>query len=145
MKIALGSDHGGLDYKNELVKFLNEKGIETIDCGTYSLDSCHYPEFAHQVAYKVKNKEVDFGVVVCTSGEGVCMVANKVHGVRCGIGYNDEVCALMRQHNHANVISFSQKFMDLEDVKRRIMIFLNTPEEGGRHQSRVDMISSLED
>lgn len=144
MKIAVGSDHGGLEYKNQIAKHLKELGHEVIDVGTYSLDSCHYPLFGAEVARKVSSGECKFGVVVCTSGEGIAMAANKIKGVRCGIAYNDEVARLMRQHNDANVIAFGQKFMVLEDVLRRVDIFLATEFEGGRHQTRVDMISELE-
>jgi len=144
MKIAIGSDHGGLEYKNAIASHLKENGYEVVDVGTYSLDSCHYPLFGAEVARKVASKECQFGVVVCTSGEGISMAANKIKGVRCGIAYNDDVARLMRQHNDANVISFGQKFMDLEDVLRRVDIFLKTEFEGGRHQTRVDMISDLE-
>lgn len=144
MKIAVGSDHGGLEYKNAIVIHLKEKGYEVVDVGTYSLDSCHYPLFGAEVARKVSSGECKFGVVVCTSGEGISMAANKIKGVRCGIAYNDDVARLMRQHNDANVISFGQKFMNLEDVLRRVDIFLSTEFEGGRHQTRVDMIRALE-
>ena len=144
MKIAVGSDHGGLEYKNAIAAYLKEKGYEVVDVGTYSLDSCHYPLFGAEVARKVASGECRFGVVVCTSGEGISMAANKIKGVRCGIAYNDDVARLMRQHNDANVISFGQKFMDLNDVLRRVDIFLSTEFEGGRHQTRVDMISELE-
>ena len=119
---------------------LKQEGNEVIDCGTYTTDSCDYPDFARKAAELVASGEVDKGIVVCTSGEGVMMTANKVRGVRCGMGYNDEVSALMRQHNNANMIAFSQKFMDLEDVKRRTHIFLNTEFEGGRHLRRVEKI-----
>lgn len=144
MKIAVGSDHGGLEYKNAIAEHLKELGHEVIDVGTYSLDSCHYPLYGAEVARKVASKECQFGVVVCTSGEGISMAANKIKGVRCGIAYNDEVARLMRQHNDANVISFGQKFMALEDVLRRVDIFLNTEFEGGRHLTRVEMINDLE-
>ena len=144
MKIAVGSDHGGFEYKNAIAKHLKELGHEVIDVGTYSLDSCHYPLYGAEVAKKVASKECRFGVVVCTSGEGISMAANKIHGVRCGIAYNDDVARLMRQHNDANVISFGQKFMTLEDVLRRVDIFLNTEFEGGRHLTRVEMINNLE-
>lgn len=144
MKIAIGSDHGGLEYKNAIAKHLKEKGYEIIDVGTYSLDSCHYPLFGAEVGRKVASGECRFGVVVCTSGEGICIAANKIKGVRCGIAYNDDVARLMRQHNDANVISFGQKFMELNDVLKRVDIFLQTEFEGGRHQTRVDMISEIE-
>ena len=144
LRIAIGSDHGGVDQKDEVVKYLKSKGYEVVDVGTNSHDSCHYPVFGAEVAKRVANKDCNFGIVICTSGEGICMAANKIKGVRCGIGYNDEVSCLMRQHNDANVIAFGAKFMDTKDVIRRIEIFLSTEFEGGRHQTRVDMISELE-
>ena len=144
LKIAIGSDHGGVDQKNAVVDYLKNKGYEVTDVGTNSHDSCHYPFFGKAVAELVSQGKCDYGVVICTSGEGICMTANKVKGIRCGIGYNDEVSRLMRQHNDANVIAFGAKFMSDEDVKRRIDIFLNTEFEGGRHQLRVDMIKELE-
>ena len=144
LRIAIGSDHGGVDQKDEVVKYLKSKGYEVIDVGTNSHDSCHYPLFGAEVARKVANKQADFGIVICTSGEGIAIAANKIKGIRCGIGYNDEVSRLMRQHNDANVISFGAKFMETKDVIRRIDIFLSTEFEGGRHQTRVDMISELE-
>ena len=144
MKIAVGSDHGGLEYKNAIKEHLEKLGHEVIDVGTYSLDSCHYPLYGAEVARKVASKECKYGVVVCTSGEGISMAANKIKGVRCGLCYNDDVARLMRQHNDANVIAFGQKFMKLEDVLRQVDIFLSTEFEGGRHQTRVDLISELE-
>lgn len=143
MKIAVGCDHGGLDYKNAIKDHLEKQGHEVIDVGTYTLDSCHYPIYGEAVARKVASGECDYGVVVCTSGEGISMAANKVKGVRCGIAYNDEVARLMREHNNANVISFGQKFMALEDVLRRVDIFLNTEFAGGRHATRVEMIENI--
>lgn len=144
LTIAIGSDHGGVDQKNEVVKYLKTKGYEVIDVGTNSHDSCHYPVYGAEVAKLVASKKANFGVVICTSGEGICIAANKIKGVRCGIGYNDEVSKLMRMHNDANVISFGAKFMATEDVIHRIDLFLSTEFEGGRHQTRVDMISDLE-
>ena len=140
MIVSLGADHGGYLLKEEIKKHLLNKGIDVIDVGTYSLDSCHYPIFGEAAAKLVSEKKADFGILVCTSGEGIMMAANKVKGIRCGIGYNDEVAALMRQHNNANMIAFGAKFMKQEDVIRRIDIFLKTEFEGGRHQIRVDLI-----
>lgn len=145
MKISIGSDHGGYEYKQEVIKFLKNHNYEVIDEGTHSLESCNYAEYAYKVAKDVQSKEADFGIVICTSGEGVCMASNKVKGVRCGLAYNDEVASLMRKHNNANVISFSQKFMSLGDILRRVEIFLNTKFEGGRHQARVDFIDNIKD
>lgn len=143
-KIVVGSDHGGLEYKNAIKEHLQKEGYEVIDVGTYTKDSCHYPLFGIEAAKKVASKECDFGVVVCTSGEGISIAANKVKGIRCGIAYNDEVARLMRQHNNANMISFGQAFMNLDDVLKRVDIFLNTEFEGGRHQTRVEMIENAE-
>lgn len=144
VKVAIGNDHGGLDYKNRLMKFLLKNGYEVINVGTDSLDSCDYPIFGREVAELVSKKEADFGVVICTTGEGIAIAANKVKGVRCGIAYNPQVAALMRQHNNANVIAFGQKFMDYEMVEKALNIFLNTPFEGGRHERRVNLISEIE-
>ena len=144
MRIAIGSDHGGFLYKDAIKQHLLGQGCSVIDVGTNSLESCHYPIYAGEVAKRVASEECEFGIVICTSGEGVAIAANKVRGIRCGIAYNDEVARLMREHNDANVISFGQKFMALEDVLKRVDIFLSTPFAGGRHQTRVDLISNLE-
>ncbi|MBE6134018.1 MAG: ribose 5-phosphate isomerase B [Erysipelotrichaceae bacterium] len=140
MVIAIGCDHGGFLRKEEVKEHLISLGHEVIDCGTNSLDSCDYPIFGRAVAENVASGKAQFGVLVCTSGEGIMMTANKVKGVRCGIGYNDEVASLMRQHNNANVISFGAKFMNKEEVLHRVDIFLNTEFEGGRHERRVKLI-----
>ncbi len=144
MKISVGSDHAGYLIKEEIKNHLINKGYEVIDVGTNSLESCDYPLFGHKCAQLVANKEVDFGILVCSSGEGIMIAANKVDGVRAGIGYNDDVTRLLRQHNDANIISFGASFMSKEDILRRVDIFLNTDFEGGRHARRVDEIKSLE-
>ena len=143
-KIAIGSDHGGLDLKEEVFKYLKANGYEVVDVGTHNHESCHYPVFGALVAELVATRQCEFGVVICTTGEGICMAVNKVKGARCGIGYNDDVARLMRQHNDANVIAFGAKYMKAEEVLNRIDIFLHTDFEGGRHQTRVDMLSQLE-
>ncbi len=140
MRIALGSDHGGYLYKKELCAFLKEKGYEVIDCGTDSTDSCDYPDFAYAAASLIKDGKADRGIVVCTSGEGVAIAANKVKGIRCGLCYNDEVSYLIRRHNDCNMVAFSAKFFPLEDVKRWTTNFLETEFEGGRHIRRVNKI-----
>lgn len=140
MKIAIGSDHAGYIYKQEIIKYLKEKGHEVIDCGTNSLESCDYPIFGRAVAEKVAAKEANYGVLVCSSGEGIMMAANKVKGVRAGLAYNDDVARLIKQHNNANVIAFGANFMELKDVLRRIDIFFASEFEGGRHERRVNEI-----
>ena len=144
MKISIGCDHGGFEYKNAIKTMLLNKGYEVIDVGCHSKESAHYPMFAYEAAKLVSAGECEFGIVICTSGEGVMMTANKVKGVRCGLGYNDDVTKLSRMHNDANMISFSQRFMALDDVLRRTILFLETKFEGGRHQTRVDLISDIE-
>ena len=144
MKIAIGSDHGGLEYKEAIKEHLIKQGHEVADVGTNSHDSCHYPVYGIAVGKKVASGECQFGIVVCTSGEGIAIAANKVKGIRCGIAYNDEVARLMREHNDANVIAFGQKFMELSDVLKRVDIFLTTEFAGGRHAIRVDQIKEEE-
>lgn len=140
MKISIGSDHAGYKYKEEIKKYLEGKGHQVIDCGTNSLDSCDYPIFGRAAAELVAKGEVKYGIVVCSSGEGIMMAANKVKGVRCGLAYNDDVARLIRQHNNANMIAFGASFMELKDVLRRIDLFLATGFEGGRHERRVSEI-----
>lgn len=140
MKLVIGSDHAGYKYKSEIKNYLANKGYEVIDVGTFSLDSCDYPLFGRAAAEKVAKGEVDYGILICSSGEGIMISANKIKGVRCGLAYNDDVARLIRQHNNANMIAFGASFMKLEDVLRRIDIFLSTEFEGGRHERRVSEI-----
>ena len=140
MKLSIGSDHAGYTFKEEIKKYLQSKGHEVKDVGTNSLDSCDYPIFGRAAAKLVADGEVDFGILVCSSGEGIMMSANKIKGVRCGLAYNDDVARLIRQHNNANMIAFGASFMKLEDVLHRIDIFLATDFEGGRHERRVNEI-----
>ena len=145
MKIAVGSDHGGFELKQAIIKHLEKEGHKVEDFGTGSLESCNYPLYGSSVAKSVASGENTFGIVVCTTGEGIMMTANKIKGIRCGLGYNDEVTRLIRQHNDANMIAFGGKFMKEADVLRRVDIFLKTEFEGGRHALRVDMIKSIEE
>ncbi len=144
--VSLASDHGGYALKECIKKHLTERGIVVLDFGTDSLNSCDYPLFAEKAAKAVADGKVDLGIVVCTSGEGVMMVANKVKGVRCGLGYGDIVTGKCREHNNANMISFGAAYMKEEDVLRRVDIFLSevfSSEE--KHHRRVKEISALED
>ena len=144
MKIAIGSDHGGYELKEGLKHYLANKGYEVIDVGTYSTESCHYPEFGAKCAKLVADGECTYGIVVCTTGEGIVMAANKVKGVRAGLAYNVEVARLMREHNDANVIGFGAKFTTLEEACERTDTFLATEFAGGRHAIRVEMLNNLE-
>jgi len=144
MKIAIGSDHGGYTLKEGLKQHLANKGYDVVDVGTYSLESCHYPEYGAKVAKLVADGICQYGVVVCTTGEGIIMAANKVRGIRAGLAYNVEVSRLMREHNDANVIGFGAKFTTLEEAQERVDTFLSTKFAAGRHATRVQMIKDLE-
>jgi len=140
LKIAIGGDHAGYSYKKDLVVFLQSKGYEVKDFGTFSETSVDYPDFAHPVAIAVEKKEFDFGILLCGTGNGVNITANKHQGVRSGLVWNTEVAALIRQHNNANIIALPARFISLDQAKECIEIFLKTPFEGGRHQGRIDKI-----
>ncbi|HWZ22819.1 MAG TPA: ribose 5-phosphate isomerase B [Cytophagaceae bacterium] len=140
LKIAIGGDHAGYSYKKDLVVFLQSKGYEVKDFGTFSETSVDYPDFAHPVAISVEKKEFDFGILLCGTGNGVNITANKHQGVRSGLVWNTEVAALIRQHNNANIIALPARFISLDQAKECIEIFLKTPFEGGRHQGRIDKI-----
>ncbi len=144
MKIALGSDHGGFLYKEAIKKHLEAQNITVVDVGPSNESSVDYPSYGIAVGEKVRDKKADLGVVVCTSGEGITIAANKVQGIRAGIGYDDDVAHLLREHNDANVIGFGQKQMKLEDVLRRVDIFIRAEFEGERHTKRVDIIKEYE-
>lgn len=122
--IAIGCDHGGYKLKNAICDHLKERGFAINDFGTFSEDSCDYPQFGHLVGDAVANKDCELGIVVCTSGEGIMIAANKVKGVRCALAYDDIATGKAREHNDANVISFGAKYMNEEDVLRRVDIFL---------------------
>lgn len=144
MIIVIGSDHGGYEVKENLKKYLLEKGYDIIDVGTNSLDSCNYAEFAIKAANKVSGKEANCGILICTSGEGVCIAANKVKGIRCGIGYNDDVSRLLKEHNDANMIAFGAHYQTFFEITKRVEIFLNAKFLGGRHLNRVNYIENFE-
>ncbi len=144
MKIALGSDHAGFDLKEAIKDYLIKKGYDVIDEGPDTPERVDYPDYGAKVGKAVASKLVDFGIICCGSAEGISIAANKIKGVRCGIGYNDEVSKLLRQHNDGNVIAFAGRFMSVEEVLPRVDLFLNTPFEGGRHAERVAKISALE-
>lgn len=142
MKIALGCDHGGFLLKEKIKNYLLKKGYEIIDCGTDSLESCDYPIFAREAALLVSDKKCDLGIVVCTSGEGVCITANKIKSIRCGLVYNNEVAHLIREHNNANMMAIGAKYTSIEDALRYVDTFLNSKFEGGRHEKRVNLIEN---
>ena len=140
MKISLASDHGGLELKNQILDYLKQLGHSVHDYGTYSKDRCDYPDFAKPAALAVANGECERGIVVCTTGIGVSMVANKVKGVRCALCLNPDMAKMTRAHNNANVIAMGQKYVDFDIAKQIVDNFLNTPFDGGVHATRVSKI-----
>ena len=142
MKISIGGDHAGFQYKKEIIKFLKDAGHEVKDFGPNSEDSVDYPDFAHPVAGGVDKKEFDRGILICGSGNGVAITANKYKGVRAALCWGTELAKLARQHNDANVLCLPARFVSLDEAKASVDIFLNTAFEGGRHSTRVEKISN---
>jgi ribose 5-phosphate isomerase B len=137
---AVGGDHAGFDYKDQLIDFLTNQGFTVKDCGTYSSDSVDYPDFAHPVANAVESGEVSWGLLLCGSANGVAITANKHQGIRAGLAWNVEVAKLVRQHNDANVICLPVRFISLDEAKACLQMFIDTEFEGGRHAGRVGKI-----
>lgn len=142
MKIAIGNDHAATDYKNEIVKFLEKEGHEVINLGTDSHESVNYPAFAKKVCNIVVKKEADFGILLCGTGIGVSIAANKVEGIRAALLYNEYSARLTKQHNNANVIAFGARVMGIDLILSCIKAYMESEYEGGRHQRRIDMLES---
>jgi ribose 5-phosphate isomerase B len=140
--IALGADHAGYEYKEALKNFIHEQGYTSKDFGTHSNDSVDYPDFAHPLANAVESKEQGFGILICGSANGVAITANKHQGIRAALCWNKEVAALARQHNNANVVCLPSRFVSIDEAKEIVKTFLSTPYEGGRHDNRVNKIST---
>ena len=141
MKISIGNDHAGPNYKKAIVIFLESNGFEIINHGTDSFESVDYPDFGHPVALDVENKNAEFGIVICGSGNGIAMTVNKHQEIRCALCWTKEIAILARQHNDANVISIPARFTSIEQAVQIVDVFLNTAFEGGRHATRVHKIS----
>ena len=141
MKISIGNDHAGPNYKKAIVIFLESNGFEIINHGTDSFESVDYPDFGHLVALDVKNKVSQFGIVICGSGNGIAMTVNKHQSVRAALCWTKEIASLARQHNDANIISIPARFTSIEQAVEMVAVFLTTKFEGGRHAIRVDKIS----
>lgn len=144
MKIALGADHGGYGLKEKIRGKLEERGLDVIDCGCFGEESCDYPDFAGEVAQAVGAGEAERGILVCKSGIGMAMAANKVPGVRAANCRTPDDARLSRQHNDSNVIALGAGVVGEELAKELVDIWLETPFEGGRHRRRVDKIAGLE-
>ncbi|MDD3004325.1 ribose 5-phosphate isomerase B [Flavobacterium sp.] len=143
MKIAIGNDHAGPDYKKAIVAMLEAKGHQISNYGTDTLDSVDYPDFGHPVASDVENGKADFGIVICGSGNGINMTVNKHQGIRAALCWTKEIAVLARQHNNANIISIPARYTSINQAVEMVEAFLNTDFEGGRHQNRVDKIACL--
>ena len=141
MKISIGNDHAGPEYKKAIVEMLKANGHEVTNYGTDSADSVDYPDFAHPVALDVESKKADFGIIICGSGNGIAMSANKHQGVRAALCWMKEIAVLARQHNDANIISIPARYTSINQAMEMVETFLTTEFEGGRHQNRVDKIS----
>lgn len=141
MKISIGNDHAGPEYKKAIVKMLEAKGYEVTNYGTDSADSVDYPDFAHPVATDVAEGKADYGVLICGSGNGISMSANKHQKIRAGLCWTKEIAVLTRLHNDANIVSIPARFTSIEQALEIVDTFLNTEFEGGRHQNRVNKIA----
>lgn len=142
--VAIGSDHAGFHLKTVLVNYLTEQGYDVIDAGTNSEDRVDYPHFGAAVAKLVAAGEVDRGVLVCGSGQGVCMAANKVPGARAGVVRDSQDAEMIRRHNNANIACFGERVTDAVTAVEALGVFLDTEFEGGRHQPRVDQLAALD-
>lgn len=140
MKIAIGNDHAGPDYKFAIVNYLKSEGIEVINYGTDTVDSVDYADFGHPVATDVEQQNVDFGIVICGSGNGISMTVNKHQGVRAALCWTKEIAELARQHNNANILSIPARYTSIEQAIEMVKTFLNTDFEGGRHANRIAKI-----
>ncbi len=142
MNIAIGNDHAGTTYKFEIIKVLESKGHTVENFGTDEKNSVDYPDFIHPVANAVEQKKADLGIIICGSGNGAQMTANKHQGVRAALCWNNELVALARQHNNANILSIPARFVSVHQALAFVDIFLATKFEGGRHQNRVEKIAT---
>ena len=146
MKIGIGNDHSALELKAEIIEFLKEKGHEVVDYGTYTTDSCDYPVYGEKVARAVVAGEVEKGILICGTGLGISLAANKVKGIRCALCTDVTMARLTREHNDANMLSMGQRTTGIETCKDIVHTFLNTPfSEGERHKGRIAKISAIED
>jgi ribose 5-phosphate isomerase B len=143
MKIAIGNDHAGTEYKLAVVGLLKSMNIEVFNYGTDGTDSVDYPDFVHPVAEAVEVGKVDRGIIICGSGNGASMTANKHQKVRAALCWNQEIVALAREHNDANILSLPARFIALPQALDMVKAFLNTPFEGGRHERRVEKIPCM--
>ena len=144
MKIAIAADHAGYEEKEKIKKTLDEMGVEYTDMGTDSTESVDYPDFARKVGEAVADGEYEKGILVCGSGTGMAIAANKVPGIRAAVAWNEEIARLSRQHNNANVLSLAARYIPDEEQEKIVKVWLGTDFEGGRHERRVEKIEQIE-
>lgn len=144
MKVAIGSDHAGFDFKENIRQFLADQGIATEDIGTYSKESVDYPDYAQKVSALVQEGKADFGILVCSTGTGMCMAANKITGIRAAQAWIPDIARLSRQHNNANVLCLAGNFLERNTAQEIVKTFLNSSFDGGRHERRVGKMMGLE-
>ncbi len=144
MKIALAADHAGFEDKENLKKTLDEIGVAYDDMGTYSCDSVDYPDYARKVGEAVAAGKFDRGLLVCGSGTGMAIAANKVPGIRAAVAWNEDIARLSRQHNNANVLSLPARFVPPDEIDKIVKAWLSADFEGGRHERRVEKIEQIE-
>ena len=142
MNVSIGNDHAGTKHKLTIVDYLKEKGFNIINHGTDSEESVDYPDFIHPVSIDVKNNTSKLGIIICGSGNGASMSANKHQGIRSALCWNKEVCKLSREHNNANILSIPARYVSIDKAIEMIEVFINTPFEGGRHLRRVEKINT---
>ena len=140
MKIAIGNDHAGVDVKRKIENYLSEKGYTVINKGYDGKESVDYPDYIHPVSIEVKEKKAQIGIIICGSGNGAAMTANKHKGVRAAICWSEEIAELAREHNDANIISIPSRFLSEEEIINIVEAFIKTDFEGGRHKRRIDKI-----
>jgi ribose 5-phosphate isomerase B len=141
LPVAIGSDHAGFDYKEQIKNFLSNHNVSFVDLGTLINESVDYPDYAHPVANAVENKEAALGILICGSANGVAITANKHQDIRAALCWKTEIAALARQHNNANVICLPARFISIEEAIEMVDIFMKTSFEGGRHENRVNKIA----
>ena len=143
MQLSIGNDHAGVDYKEAIVSYLISKGHEVLNHGTDSEDSVDYPDFIHPVAQDVSSKKSGLGIIICGSGNGASMTANKYQDIRSALCWSKEIVALARQHNNANILSLPARFISIPQAIAMVEVYINTDFEGGRHQNRIDKIPCM--
>lgn len=145
MKIAIGNDHAATDLKMEVMEYVKSLGHEVINFGTDGYESCNYPEYGEKVGRAVANGEADCGILICGTGVGISLAANKVKGVRCGVCSDTTTAHLIKEHNNANIIAFGARIVGSELAKDIVKVYLEAEFMGGRHQTRIDMIHKIEE